>query len=340
MARPAVGIKAVAEAAGVSVTTVSHALNGKGRLAPGTRDRIARIAEELGYRANATARNLVSGRSGLLGLAVSRPDSAPAAIADVPYFVELLSAATSASIEHGYALVLAGGGDALGGVALDGAIIVDPVPGDPLVADLLARRVPLVTAGRLPGPHRDAAPSVDNDHRSGTRRMLEHLAARGARRVALVTGPSGPSYIDDSLLAYREWCMDAGTAPAVAQVDDALSEAAAFAATSALLRGEDAPDAVFATIDRLALGALLAAQEHGLGVPGELLVAMSTDSEAGRRARPPITALNLQPQRIGRLAVETLVGLVDGREPAERHAVVPTRLISRGSTRRAAAPVS
>jgi DNA-binding LacI/PurR family transcriptional regulator len=70
--RRRVGIKDVASAAGVSATTVSHALNGKGRLPPGTRERVHRIAEELGYRPNATARHLAGGKTGVLGLAAPR----------------------------------------------------------------------------------------------------------------------------------------------------------------------------------------------------------------------------------------------------------------------------
>ena len=67
-----IGIKDVAEAAGVSVTTVSHALNGKGRLPVETRERVQRVARDLGYRPSSTARNLVGGRTGLIGLTVSQ----------------------------------------------------------------------------------------------------------------------------------------------------------------------------------------------------------------------------------------------------------------------------
>jgi DNA-binding LacI/PurR family transcriptional regulator len=204
-ARPVVGIRDVAAAAGVSVTTVSHALNGKGRLPPETRERVRGVADRLGYRPNPAARGLAGGRTGLLGLVVSQAAGLPVVLSDFAYFGQLMAGATSAAIERDHAVVLAPPDHDIAGLQLDGAIVVDPVAHDPVVARLRETGRPVVTTGRVLGE--DAgAPWVDNDHAAGTLGMLEHLRRHGARTVALVAGPPVHSYDEDVESAYRAWC--------------------------------------------------------------------------------------------------------------------------------------
>jgi DNA-binding LacI/PurR family transcriptional regulator len=331
-----IGIKDVAAAAGVSITTVSHALNGKGRLPDETRVRVREVAEALGYRPSATARSLAGGRTGILALTVSRVAAMPFSLADFDYFAQLMNGAGTAALEEGYALVLAPSArepDLLDRVPLDGAIVVDPVRGDPTLAHLRERGVPVVTSGREPGGPADA-PWVDNDHVGGTRAILDHLAASGASRVALITSPPVHSYTIDSQAAYREWCAARGIEPEVASVTGTLTEGEGYAAALELLDRDYPPDGIYATLDRLALGVLLAAHARGVDVPGDLLVAGCTDSHAGRGARPALTALSLDPERIGVEAVESLIALVEGRDDAPRHRYVPTTVIPRRSSSR------
>jgi DNA-binding LacI/PurR family transcriptional regulator len=336
-----VGIKDVAERAGVSVTTVSHALNGRGRISPQTRKRVNEIAEQLGYHPNATARNLAGGRSGLIGLAVAQAGEGSFAIADYEYFVELISAASVAALGCGYALMLVSGAqvESWMQIQIDGAIIVDPVMRDPLIEHMRRTGAPLVTAGRVPGA-RDGY-WVDNDHRAVTRGILDHLAARGARRIALLESLPTTSYALDSHAAYEEWCAERGQ-PVIATIARGdLTEGAGFEATMKLLRRARPPDAVHSTLDRLALGALLAAQAFGLSVPHDLMVSGCADSEACKWARPGLTAVQQHPSQIGAEAVKLVTALIEGREPERSQVHVPSRIIPRGSTkRRVQAPVS
>jgi DNA-binding LacI/PurR family transcriptional regulator len=330
----AVGIKEVAQRAGVSTTTVSHALNGKGRISPDTRRRVQEVAEQLGYRPNATARNLAEGRSGLIGLAVAQTGEGNFAVSDFAYFAKLISAASVVALDRGYALMLASAAqdDAWSRIAVDGAIIVDPIAGDSLVTRLRRDGTPLVTTGRIPGVARGCW--VDNDHHVGTRAMLDHLAARGAQRIALLGSPLTTSYAIDSLAEYETWCSEHGQAPIETVARGDLTEGSGFEATVKLLRRKRPPDAVHSTLDRLALGALLAAQAQGLSVPRELLVTGCADSEASKWARPGLTTLELHPDQIGVAAVEMVCTLIEGREPESRQVIVPTRIMARGSTRR------
>jgi DNA-binding LacI/PurR family transcriptional regulator len=327
-----VGIKEVAERAGVSITTVSHALNGKGRISPQTRQRVNEVAERLGYHPNTTARNLAEGRSGLIGLAVAQTGNY--AISDFEYFAELISAASVAALDHGYALMLASGAqvEAWMRMPMDGAIIADPVTRDPLVEHVRRAGVPLVTTGRVPGARRGHW--VDNDHRTVTHTILDHLAARGARRIALLQSPLTTSFAIDSYAAYEEWCAEHGQQAIATVARGGLTERAGFEATVKLLRRARPPDAVHSTMDRLALGALLAAQSRGLSVPHDLLVSGCVDSEAGKWARPGLTTVELNPSQIGDEAVKIVTALIEGREPAASQVRVPSSIILRGSTKR------
>lgn len=331
-----VGIREVASAAGVSVTTVSHALNGKGRLPAETREHVRRVAEELAYRPSVAARNLGGGKTGMLGLVISQPSGVSAAFSDFAYFTQLMMAASTAAFKAGYALVLTPPDHGLGesaGVVVDGAIVIDPVAGDPLVDQLLESEVPLVTTGRIPD-EREPHPWVDNDHAAGATSVLKHLARRGARRIALMTSPTVMSYTADVENAYRVWCADHDVTPLTTYVRADLTESAGYTAASALFALPARPDAIYATYDRLGVGALLAARAAGIAVPDDLLIAVTaTESGSAHSSRPSLTALSLHPDQIGQQAADLLIELIEGRRPASLHITVPTRLISRTSTR-------
>jgi DNA-binding LacI/PurR family transcriptional regulator len=334
-----IGIKDVAAAAGVSPTTVSHALSGKGRVTPATRERIVRIAGELGYRPNASAVNLASGRTGLIGITVSTHPDAPMGLGDFDYFIQLLSAATGGAVENGLTLVADGSPDPdapFTRVEIDGAIVVDPVVDDRILPVLEARGIPIVTTGRRDDETEPAAPRywVDNDHRGAALMVLDHLAEAGAQRVGLVTTPPLTSYSRDALAGYLAWCEARGQEPAIARTQGLINESAGFAAASELLDRPDRPDAIWATLDQLALGVLHAARTRSLRVPEELLVAGYTESRASVNADPPLTAVALNAEELGRAAVGMLSDLIAGREPAECPVVVPTQLVVRKSTTR------
>jgi DNA-binding LacI/PurR family transcriptional regulator len=331
-----IGIKEVAAEAGVSITTVSHALNDKGRIPAETRERVREVADRLGYRPNVNARGLAGGPSGLLALAVSQGEGLVFQLGDFDYFASLIQHATTAALDRGYALAVAPAAQAEGTlhkIAADGAVVVDPIPGDGSVAYLRGRGLPLVTTGRVPGgSDADLDHWVDNDHVAGVRSVLDHLAAVGARRIAIVTSAGNPaSYIEDVHAGYSGWCEEHRFEPLVANAPTPTEEGG-FEAASSLLNGADPPDAIYAVLDRIAIGVLLAATAAGVDVPGRLRVAACTDSFAAQAARPPLTALGLNPERIGREAVDMLIDLVEGGDPEPRHRIVPTRLIEREST--------
>jgi DNA-binding LacI/PurR family transcriptional regulator len=329
-----IGIKDVAAEAGVSITTVSHALNGKGRLPAKTRERVREVADRLGYRPNVNARNLAGGRSGLLALAVSQDEDLAFQLGDFDYFASLIRYATMAALDRGYALAaIAPVGDAedtFHRLPADGAIVVDPLPGDRALEHLRKLGTPIVTTGRAPDGSEDDY-WIDNDHTIGIASVLDHLAELGARRIALILPYYFASYVEDVRSGYSKWCVANGFEEQI-RTADGVTETAGFEAGGALLDDPDPPDAIYASIDRLAIGVLMAAETRGVAVPGDLLVAACTDSIAARTAHPPLTTLGLNPEQIGTAAAEMLIDLVEGVDVKPRHLMVPTQLVRRAST--------
>jgi DNA-binding LacI/PurR family transcriptional regulator len=334
-----IGIREVAAAAGVSVTTVSHALNGKGRLPEKTREHVRRVAHQLDYRPSLVARNLSGGKTGLLGLLISHPRGSKVRFSDFAYFTQLMMAASTAAMKAGYALVLTLADHGLpsgAGIPLDGALVIDPVEGDPVVDELLASHVPVVTTGRVLGASEEL-PWVDNDHVAGARSVLDHLARRGARQIALMSNPAVMSYTVDVETAYHVWCTEHSIRPLVSKVSAELTETAGYTAARKLLEMPEPPDAIYATYDRVGVGALLAARAANIAVPDELLLAVTATGSGGELTRPSLTGLSLHPDQIGSRAAELLIALVEKRTPTSLHLTIPTRLVARGSTRRGTA---
>jgi DNA-binding LacI/PurR family transcriptional regulator len=307
--RSRVTIGDVARGAGVSPTTVSHALNGKGVVRPATRARVLRTAERLGYLPNSAARNLRSGRTATLGLMFPREQ-----FSGVEYYLQLASAAANAAFarDHGVLLIPPmQAPDQLRRFAVDGAIVSDPVAGDPRLAAFDALGLPTVSIdrdfSRADDPWWVAADNVAN-----TRAALDHLVAAGARRVAFINGDASWGWLDDSLRAYLSWAEDRGCEPLVATAAMAALERSAAEAAGRLLDRRDPVDAIFTPPDRFAVGVLRAARERGLRVPGDLRVAAGVDSSHARLADPPITAIDLHPALTGRAAVDMLLARLEG----------------------------
>jgi len=271
----------------------------------------------------------------MLAVTVSFVEDEPLAVTDFDYFMQVMNGASAAALERGLSLMLLptdSRRELLDQLTLDGAIVMDPVPGDEIVDSLERRHIPVVTTGRIPDGPADGC-WVDNDHISGTRTMIDHLVERGATRVALLTAPVLSTYTQDALGAFESRCAERGVESIVEHLPaDGLSESGAYAAASRLLDSPAPPDGIYATLDRVALGALLAAEAKGVTVPGELRIAGCTDSAASRTARPSLTALSLNPEQIGQEALDLLVELIENGAPKDGQRIVPYAVIRREST--------
>lgn len=319
----------------MSVTTVSHALSGKGRVRPATRERILKIVQDLGYVANPQARALKTGST--MTLLAELPGSRDTTSLHGAFVSDVLIGAAARALEAGYLLTVAGRDsrppDAAFSGRYDGAILVDPPQRGGAVLALIERQIPVVTIGRA--DDQTVASWVDNDYSHGVITVLSHLHDVGYRRPAILTTRARVSYATASIAAYRAWAKANETAPLIQYVSGYPDVESGRAATERLFSTDERPDAVIATTEPLAVGAMRAIHALGLRRPQEVGLASIHDSERLRAAVVPITALDLRATELGRQAVDLLIQAV--RNPADAKPswkVVPTELIVRASTQR------
>jgi DNA-binding LacI/PurR family transcriptional regulator len=327
-------IQDVAHAAGVSPTTVSHALNGKGRVDARTRARVERAARRLGYRASRTATALRSGRTGTLGLML--PEGAglvSGELIGVDFYLELAAAATRAAFARSHAIALlppVGSADELRQFALDGAIVNDPASHDPRIDAFEALGLPVVTIDRDLG-RPELRSWVASDNAANTRSVLDHLAAAGAERIGLLTADSDWSWLVDTEREYTTWCAERGAEPIVERAPLAALRTTPVANARALLDREPRPDAVLSAPERFAVAMARAASERGLRLGRDMLLAAGVDSAQARDNDPPITVVDLRPDLQAAAAVDLLLALIDGEE-TDAPIIVPGELRPRAST--------
>ncbi|MGW1204924.1 LacI family DNA-binding transcriptional regulator [Streptomyces cyaneofuscatus] len=342
----------VARTAGVSKSTASDALQGSGRVAEATRDRVRAVAEELGYRPNSAARRLRRSSTGAIGLHL------PQTATRLDYYMNLAFGAVARAQEEGLDVVLlapastlGSAGGASGPVAsrVDGLLVIDPEVGDSAVPGLLDAGVPVVTGERYLGPTAAPTGAVICDNAASLTALLDHVTERGARRPA-VLAPAGTSAWATALRATAaSWGQEHGVDVALRTVPFAATPGEAEETTLALLRADPAVDAVICAPDGAAPGVLRAAATLGrtvgtaasdrtseepgapraeaprptAGEPTPLLVASCVDGTATRSAEPPVTAVDLRPAAYGRACAELLCDILAGRTPPDtvrRHA--------------------
>ncbi|MEU0102028.1 LacI family DNA-binding transcriptional regulator [Streptomyces sp. NPDC006267] len=328
MTSPTVTLLDVARAAGVSKSTVSDALQGSGRVAEATRERVRTVAEELGYRPNSAARRLRRASTGAVGLHL------PATATRLDYYMNLAFGAVERAQEDGLDMVLLAPSGASGGriaSRVDGLLVIDPEVGDSAVPGLLDAGVPVVTGERYLGPADGPTGAVVCDNAASLTALLDHVAERGARRPALLA-PSGSSAWATALRATaRSWGHAHGVRVTLRTVPFAATPGEAEAATRELLAAHPAVDAVICAPDGSAPGVLRAAAALGREAGGSagadggtgLLVASCVDGTAARGAEPPVTAVDLRPAAYGRACAGLLCDILAERaapDTVRRHA--------------------
>ncbi|MBT2378029.1 LacI family DNA-binding transcriptional regulator [Streptomyces sp. ISL-111] len=259
----------VARAAGVSKSTASDALQGSGRVARATRDRVRAVAEELGYRPNSAARRLRRSSTGAIGLHL------PQTATRLDYYMNLAFGAVARAQEEGLDVVLlapastagavSGPGGTSGPVAsrVDGLLVIDPEVDDSAVPGLLDAGVPVVTGERYLGPTATPTGAVICDNAASLTALLDHVTERGARRPA-VLAPAGTSAWATALRATAaSWGQERRVDVALRTVPFAATPGEAEQTTLALLRADPAVDAVICAPDGAAPGVLRAAATLG-----------------------------------------------------------------------------
>lgn len=323
----------VAEAAQVSTATASKALNGTGRLAVETRDRIKRIAQELGFRPNALARSLTSRRSFTVGLLTNDTYGR--------FTLPVMTGVSEGLIDHGVSVFLCSVDDnpelarihveAMLDKQVDGIIATGKRIDKPLPVDLSRLPVPVVYA-LTTGPA-DAV-TLAPDDRQGAEEATRHLIARGRRRIVHITGPASFQVVHERAEAYAAALAEAGVGLAPPRVlNGTWSEHWGHDAVAALWAETERPDGLFCGNDQIARGAIDALRERGVAVPDDVSVVGFDNWEiVAAETRPPLTTIDMNLKELGRQAGLTLVRFVNGETVKGGLCRLPCSLVARASS--------
>jgi LacI family transcriptional regulator len=331
-----VDINELARRGGVSMATVSRALNDRPEVSAETRQRIRQLADELGYQPNTSARTLARRRSSTVGL-----------IWDTRYrsggqrhlfLQDLLVGFKEALSARGYGLILLpipadGRADAYLRLArahsLEGVLVMGIDEHTAQVAALVAADMPCVAIDLVVSGPRSSY--VTSDNHAGAVAATDHLYRLGHRRIATITGPLDMRPAAERLEGYRHGLAALGlTERAGYVVEGDFFPASGYAAMCRLLSLDEPPTAVFVAGDAMAIAAMHAADAAGLSVPGELAVIGFDDIEAAALMRPALTTVAQDCERFGSAALSTLATLIAGPDPVAP-VVLPTRLVVRES---------
>ncbi|MFT4235634.1 MAG: LacI family DNA-binding transcriptional regulator [Microbacterium sp.] len=333
-----VSIAEVAERAGVSTATVSRALSGRGTVSAATKENVLQAASELGYVVSQAASSLASGRTRNIGVIIP--------FLDRWYFAQVLEGAQLTLLNAGYDVTLyniSGGGaqrrsvfeQALKRQRVDAVIAIALEPTAEELARLHELGKPILGVG---GPIPDV-PSLAIDDVAVARLATDHLTGLGHTRIGHIGG--GPEFDTDFHLPVQrfegfELAMhdaDLAVDPALALGADFTIEGGYRAAKQLLgAPAKQRPSAIFAASDEMAIGAILAARDLGLSVPGDVSIAGVDDFAQAEFF--DLTTVAQFPRKQGQTTAKLLLDQLETDTAPAASTLLPHQLVVRGTTAR------
>ncbi|MFI5659360.1 LacI family DNA-binding transcriptional regulator [Streptomyces sp. NPDC051684] len=339
-------LEEVAARAGVGRGTVSRVINGSPRVSDQTRAAVEEAVAELGYVPNTAARALAANRSDSIAVVVPEAESR---FFSEPYFSGMVGGVGLALAESNLQLLLTfARGEReqdrlaayLAAHRVDGVLLVSVHSDDPLADRLMQMDIPTVISG--PRSAGEPLPSVDTDNYAGARSAVEHLVSRGRRSVAIIAGPLDVYGAQRRLVGYQDELAEAGLSydeKLVAYGD--FTEEGGRRCMAELLERSPGLDAVFACSDLMASGARQVLREAGRRIPDDVSLVGFDDSVIARHMEPGLTSVRQPTLDMGRAMTELLLDEIamagqgkrsSVRRGTQRHLVLPTELVVRGSS--------
>lgn len=331
MSRARVRLSDVARDAGVSPATVSRAISQPELLSADTLRRVRQAADRLGYRPDAAARALASGRSMIIGAIMPTLDNA--------IFSRALQAMQTALAADGYQLLVASHDynpaaeteaiRTLLARGIDGLVLVGAERAPEAAALLADAGLPLVLTWCAP-PN---VPAVVIDNTAAGEIAARHLIELGHRRIGVVTGAVRFNDRQRGRLEGVRRALEAAglSLPQSLACEQPTTLAGGRMGCAKLLELAEAPTAIVGGIDLIAIGCMVEAQARGLAVPGDLSVVGIDDADMSAHVSPSLTTVHVPTAQIGDMAARTIVGILQDRTIGPL-IDLPTELIVRRST--------
>ncbi len=330
--------KDVAKLAGVSRTTVSLVLNSveNAQISAETRQRVFLAAEALEYVPNATAQALVSRRTQVIGLLLTRQPHQLEADGFVLQALEGMLEVVRAhrlrllidvvEPEHQERAYL----DLVRAKRIDGIVFSGPRSDDAALQNLEREGFPTILMGHLPN---SPFCSVDVDNVLAARQATEYLLSLGHRRIACITNaPLSYSAAAERLLGYQQALQAAGIIPNPALLrQGGFDPQSGYEAMVSLLQGAEPFSAAFVASDTVLMGAKRAIRERGLQIPQDMSLLGFDDIPWAQYADPPMTTVHLPARDLGKQACQMLLQVLNAEKPPNRNLILPAPLVIRQS---------
>lgn len=326
-------LRTVAEYLGLSITTVSRALDGYPDVSESTRERVRQAARNLNYAPNAAARRLRRGRSDMIALIMPPPEPYPFP----PFYIDLIFAIASALSKLGRELTIIPSTQEseeqlyrrlVESRSSDGVIILRPQIDDPRIAFLNTHNFPFAAFG--PAPPGMRCDNVDPDNVDGLSRLTRRAWELGHKRIAMLAAPSHWTGSAEREAGFTATMRELGLEPLI--IHAGVTELDGHAGANRALELDPHPTALLCAGDRLASGAYRALKERNLTPGREVSVTGMTNLSWTAYFNPPLTTLDWQLESAGRELAEAIVALIDKKaEPGTICRRLPMQLIERAS---------
>jgi DNA-binding LacI/PurR family transcriptional regulator len=334
---PRITIRDVAEAAGVSIGTVSLALADNPLVAEATKARVHAVAAQLQYRPSAVGRALQARRTNAIGLII--PQTGQHVFSHL-YFMEVLAGVSAVVNAANMTLVVSTAPEAAGEEAaylkvlrsqqVDGVILASAALHDVHIPTLQHSGFPFVFIGHYPLD--PSIPAVGIDDRGGAYRAVQHLLGHGHSRIAHISGPLAHLSAIDRQHGYYDALRMAGVTPAATYCYEGdYSEEAGRAGMATLLRLAEPPTAVFAASDETAVGAMAVLRAAGIRVGQQFPVVGFDDVVLARLMTPALTTIHQPMRQLGVEAAQRLLAVLAGDTLADPQVELPTTFVQRES---------
>lgn len=327
----------VAEAAGVSQSTVSRALAGDTSISEPTRRRVIEAAQRLNYQVDENAARLRRGRTGTLALVmICRPGQDRKDLN--PFYFALLGSTCAAAAARGFEALVSlqdsptnFWGHYQERRKADGMIVIGT--SENTDAWEYFGHLPEGTNWVCWGAPNDDFPWVRSDNHAGAALATRHMLVRGYRHIVCLGSETSPQrQFKERYDGYAAAMHDAGLEPVLQRIERGLPrEEQGRLAAIALIESGRPFDGVFGVSDEIALGALKELTRRGVRVPDDVGVVGFDGVRAGAWSTPPLTTVESDFEVAGSLLVDRLIATIGGEAPSPRRA--PVRLVARGSTR-------
>lgn len=327
-------IRDVAKLAGVSISTVSLALNEAGPVSLETYQRIWQIAKQVGYAPNPLAQSLKSGRTRLIGMVVGDISN--------PFFGRLLKEVERLAIDKNHLVVVSDSGadpvrerlilDQLSGQRVAGIILSPHGHSPDYIAHINSLKMPFVLVDhKIEGVEADF---VASDNVLAAAMLTEHLIRFGHKRIAHIAGRAGLWTSERRKQGFRDTMRGAGIeVDETLVVDGQYDGERAYAQAMRLLTRQDRPTAIIAANNVMALGSLQAINDLGFKCPAEISLTSIDDVPWGNVIQPRITMVVQPVDEMARIASEWLLERIGNRDgvaiPPREHILIPKLVVGK-----------